>query len=140
MNEVLINKAEQLLTKCSVCSVASVSECGYPRICLLAPLKTKGIKEFWFSTGASGTKVRHFKSNSKAGVTFFDGGDSVTLTGNMEIVDDKKTKDDLWNEWRDFLSRHFPNGGNNDPEYCVIHFVTDQATIYIDGEFETLEL
>lgn len=88
----MIKKAEQLLTKCSVCSVASVSECGYPRICLLAPLKTKGIKEFWFSTGASGTKVRHFKSNSKAGVTFFDGGDSVTLTGNMEIVDDKKQR------------------------------------------------
>lgn len=60
MNVNLIKKAENLLMQCKVCSVASVSENGYPRICILMPLKTIGIKEFWFSTGANGTKVRHF--------------------------------------------------------------------------------
>lgn len=81
MNNSLVKKAENLLSKCNVCTVASVSENGYPRICVLMPLRTIGIKEFWFSTGASGTKVRHFKNNRKSGVTFYDGGDSVTLTG-----------------------------------------------------------
>ncbi|MBO4990318.1 MAG: DUF3795 domain-containing protein [Clostridia bacterium] len=133
----LIQKAERLLTQCKVCTVASVSEKGYPRICVLMPLKTNGIKEFWFSTGASGTKVRHFKSNHKSGVTFYAGGDSVTLTGNMEIVTEKAVKDDLWNVWSDFLGKHFPNGGKDDPDFCVIHFVANEATIYIDGAFET---
>ncbi|MGN0789280.1 MAG: pyridoxamine 5'-phosphate oxidase family protein [Christensenellales bacterium] len=133
----LITKAEKLLRKCNVCSVASVSEEGYPRICILMPLKSNGIKEFWFSTGASGTKVRHFRSNGKAGVTFYHGGDSVTLTGDMEIVADKTIKDSIW---QDFLSKHFPNGGKDDPEYCVLHFVTKQATVYIDEDFETIEI
>ena len=40
MNNNLIKKAENLLTQCKVCTVASVSEKGYPRICVLMPLKT----------------------------------------------------------------------------------------------------
>lgn len=136
----LIKKAEQLLTQCKVCTVASVSEKGYPRICVLMPLRTNGIKEFWFSTGANGTKVRHFKSNGKSGVTFYDGGDSVTLTGDMEIVTDKGVKEELWNTWSDFLGKHFPNGGKDDPDFCIIHFVAIEATIYIDGAFETFEI
>lgn len=140
MKDQLIKKAENLLTHCKVCTVASVSETGYPRICVLMPLKTNGIKEFWFSTGASGTKVRHFGKNNKSGVTFYNGGDSVTLTGTMEIIDDKNIKNILWEQWSDFLYRHFPNGGKDDPNYCVIHFIANEATIYVDGEFQTFDL
>lgn len=86
---------------------------------------------------ASGTKVRHFRSNGKAGVTFYYGGDSVTLTGDMTIVSDKTIKDSLW---QDFLEKHFPNGGKDDEEYCVLHFVAKQATIYVEEEFETIEI
>jgi len=140
MNINFIKKAENLLTKCKVCTVASVSEKGYPRICVLMPLKTIGIKEFWFSTGTSSTKVRHFKKNYKAGVTFYNGGDNVTLTGNMEIVTDKTVTNNIWNAWADVLGKHFPNGGNDDPEYCILHFVAKEATIYIDTELETFEV
>lgn len=135
----LIVMAEELLKKCNVCSVASVSEEGYPRICMLAQLKADGIKSLWFSTGASGTKVRHFKSNQKAGVTFYEGGDSVTLTGTMEIVADKKEKNELWEKFSDFLSNHF-SGGADDPEYAVIKFDAKEATIYVSGEFDTVQL
>lgn len=137
MDNNLIRKAERVLQNCKVCAVASVSEAGYPRICVLMPLKTVGIKEFWFSTGGGGTKARHFKSNHKAGVTFFDGGDSITLTGDMEIVTDKSVKDGLW---RDSLGKHFLNGGKDDPEYCILHFVAKEGTIYIDGDFKTLNV
>lgn len=130
-----IEKASDLLSKCKICTVASVSEQGYPRICCLMPLKTIGIKEFWFSTGASSTKVKHFSLNAKAGVTYFYGGDSVTLIGQMDIVSDKAVKDSLWQA---SLSKHFANGGKDDPEYCIIHFVAEQATIYIDNEFSTV--
>lgn len=140
MNKNLIENAEILLSRCKVCTVASVSEKGYPRICVLMPLKSVGIKEFWFSTGANGTKVRHFKHNGKSGVTYYNGGDSVTLTGDMKIVTDKNVKNDLWEKYGDFLSKHFSNGGKDDPNYCVIHFIANEATIYIDGEFETIEI
>jgi general stress protein 26 len=62
MNESLINQAEQLLTQCNVCTVASISKQGYPRICVLMPIEAKGIKEFWFSTGTNGTKVNILKT------------------------------------------------------------------------------
>lgn len=134
----LIKKSEELLAKCYVCSVASVSEEGYPRICILATLKSEGINEIWFSTGANGTKVRHFKSNDKAGVTFYDGGDSVTLTGIMEIIEDKSIKQNLWKQWAEFLKNHF--SGADDPDYAIIKFKAKEATIYVGGEFVTVQL
>ncbi len=140
MNTKLIERSARLLSQCNVCTVASVSEQGYPRICVLMPLRATGIREFWFSTGASGTKVRHFKNNRKAGVTFYNGGDSVTLTGEMEIVTDKDVKDALWEQHAAVLERHFPNGGKGDPEYCILHFVANETTVYIDGEFETFRI
>ena len=127
-----------LIDKQKVSFIASISEDGFPHMkAMLSPRKREGIKEFWFSTGTSGTKVRHFKSNEKAGVTFYNGGDSVTLTGEMKIVTDKAVKDELFYKWSDFLGRHFPNGGKDDPEYCILHFVANETTIYIDGAFET---
>lgn len=134
----LIKKAEELLAKCYVCSVASVSEEGYPRICILSKLKSIGINGIWFSTGTSGTKVRHFKSNNKAGVTFYDGRDSVTLTGTMEIIEDVSIKQDLWKEWSEFLCNHFL--GADDPEYAVVKFQAKEATIFVGGVFETVQL
>ena len=50
---------------------------------------------------------------------------------------DKTIKDSLW---QDFLEKHFPNGGKDDEEYCVLHFVAKQATIYVEEEFETIEI
>lgn len=134
----LINQAEELLSKCYVCSVASVSEEGYPRICILAKLKSLGINEIWFSTGASGTKVRHFKSNNKAGVTFYDGGDSVTLIGSMEIIEDTLVKQNLWKDWEKFLCNHFESV--DDPEYTILKFQAKEATIFVGGAFETVQL
>lgn len=120
------------------CSVASVSEGGYPRVCFLSVLKNNGIKELWFSTGASGTKIRHFKANDKASVAYFVGGDSVTLVGNMQIVSDKQVKEDFWNEYADFLSAHF--NGVNDPEYVLLKFTSHEMTAYVQNAFETFEV
>lgn len=140
MHEHLLQLSEELLKQCSVCTVASVSELGYPRICVLMPLKHNGIREFWFSTGANGTKVRHFRQNEKTGVTFYHGGDSVTLTGTMQIETDRAVKDALWEQWRDFLAKHFPNGGKDDPDFCVLHFTARETTVYIGEYFETFEI
>lgn len=130
----LIKKADQMANDCKVCSVASVNEKGYPRICYLSPLRNQGIKEFWFSTGISSTKVQHFKINPKASVSIQRDGDSITLIGKMEIVSDPAIKDELWQKW---LEKHFPNGGKDDPDYCVVHFFSDEGTIYINDQFET---
>lgn len=133
----LMQESENLLNKCSACSVSEVTEDGYPRICILVPIKKEGIKTLYFSTGTSSKKIQHYKKNDKAGVTFYFDGDSVTLIGKMTIIEDEITKDDLWQDW---LENHFPNGGKRDPEYAVIKFVAEVATIYIGEQFETIKV
>lgn len=133
----LIKEASLFLEKRNELAVSSVTESGYPRICILIKLKAEGCKTIYFATGTSSKKVAHYKSNPKAGVTYYDNHDSVTLIGNMTIVTDKKLKDALWDDW---MAKHFPNGGKEDPEYCVIKFTTQEATIYIKEQFETVRL
>ncbi|MPN45204.1 hypothetical protein SDC9_192771 [bioreactor metagenome] len=135
--EFITKSVELLQEKANVCSVASVTEEGYPRICVLKPIGSQGIKMIYFSTGSSSKKIGQYKENGKAGVTFFHGGDSVTLLGEMTIVKDKETKDCTYQNWMD---KHFADGGKNDLEYAVLKFVANEATIYIDGAFETYSI
>lgn len=135
MDKALKTDADRLAEQVSVCSVASVTEDGYPRVCCLTPLKNHGIHEFLFSTGTSSAKTRQFIRNHKASVLIHDDQDSVTLLGNMDIVTDGAVRDSLW---RDSLSKHFPNGGKEDPEYCILHFQSSEATVCIGDHFLTV--
>ena len=133
----IIKEAELLLEKCRMLSVSSITEKGYPRVCILAKVKAEGCKTFYFSTAASSKKITHYKKNPKAGVTFYDGNDTVTLLGKMIVIEDKKTKDSLWDDW---MAPHFPNGGKNDPEYAIIRFDAEEATAWLKGKFEIIKL
>ena len=59
------------------------------------------------------------------------GGDSIVLTGKVEIVSDMETKTALWSDW---MFAHFP-GGVTDPNYCILMFTSENATYWIDNEF-----
>lgn len=56
----------------------------------------------------------------------------------MEVVADKKVKRELWEEWSDFLCNHLSS--MDDPEFAVIKFVAKEATIYVGGSFDTVEV
>lgn len=127
-------KAAKLVNECAEVTLASVSEEGYPRPCVLARIQSDGMNSFYVSTGMNGTKVRHFKGNRKAGASFWRGADSVTLTGDIAIVEDMDAKRALWQDW--FIN-HFP-GGAEDPNYALLRFDAREATIWIDGEFVTI--
>ena len=131
----ILNKAADLLNECAEITLASVNENGYPRICVLAKIKSDGIKKVWCATGLSGTKTAHFNKNPKASVCFWKGGNSVTLVGNVAVKTDKQIREELWLDW--FIN-HFP-GGIDDPNYCVLEFSAEEATFWIDGEFVTIK-
>ena len=130
----IVKKASDLLEKCGDITLASISENGYPRICVLSKIKSKGIKKFWVATGLSSTKVRHFRQNPKASASFYSSENSVTLVGRVAVIQDHAVRTEMWLEW--FIN-HFP-GGIDDPEYCVLEFETEEATLWIDNEFITL--
>ena len=133
MEKTTIDKAAELLAKCEVVTLASINEAGYPRICVMAKIKTAGIRTIWMATGTHSAKTAHFRQNPKASVCYYLGGDSVTLLGEVEIVQDAAIKQALCQDW--FIA-HFPQGVD-DPEYCILRFDARQATCWIEQCFET---
>ena len=78
-----------------------INEKGYPRICVLSIAKTEEFSDVYFITSKRSPingKATHFESNPKASVCYFLGGDSVTLIGNIEFVEDRETQESIWSE------------------------------------------
>ena len=99
-------KAISILTECDTAMLASVTEDGY-RPVPMGKIKADGISQIWFSTGTFSDKTIQFQLNPKAGVCFMKGGDSIVLTGKVEIVSDMEIKKALWSDW---MFAHFPGG------------------------------
>lgn len=127
-------KAAALLDKCGEIVLSSVNENGSPRPCVLAKIKSEGIRKFWVATGLKGTKTIHFLQNPKAGACCFGDGNSVTLVGRVTVRTDAAIRAEMWIDW--FIN-HFP-GGVDDPNYCILEFETEEATLWIDREFVTI--
>lgn len=125
-------KAEQLLQKCETVVIASINAEGYPRPVPIAKIATEGLSTIWMSTGSSSLKTTDFHVNPKAGLCFYTGGDSVALTGEVEVVTDAESKQKFWQNW---FIKFFPQG-IKDPEYTLLKFRSKQATIYIDDDFQ----
>lgn len=97
----------------------------------MSRIKSEGISTVWLSTGSDSRKTHDFAANAKAGLCFYEQGNSVALTGVVEIVRDKAIKKELWQDW---FIEHFPQGPE-DPAYVLLKFQAQQATYWIDGKF-----
>lgn len=129
-------KAKNLLQQCTEVVLSSISPEGYPRACVISKIHTQGLGKIWFSTGTQSTKTVQFQKNPKASVCFWKDGDSVTLLGTISVLTDRHTRERMWQDW--FLD-HFP-GGIDDPDYCILAFSPQEATMWIDGEFKTIQV
>lgn len=97
--ESLKEKAKALLQQCEVVTLTSINKEGYPRPVPLSKIKTEGLTTIWFATGNSSAKTKDFRSNPKAGICFYKEGNSVVMTGEVEVVSDTGTKKELWQDW-----------------------------------------
>lgn len=131
----IVTKAAEMLAHSEEIMLASVNENGYPRICVLSKTKSEGIKKMWVSTGLCSTKVKHFTENPKASVCFYNQGNSVTLVGKVTVRVDQAIRTEMWQDW--FIN-HYP-GGKEDPNYCILEFEAEEATLWVDREFVTLK-
>ena len=130
----IIRKASDLINCCGEVTLASVNENGYPRICVLSKIKSEGIKKIFVATGMTGTKTKHFQANPKASVCVWKNGDSITLIGTVIVTQERAILEEMWLDW---LIEHF-SGGVEDPNYCILVFTAEEATLWIDGEFVTV--
>lgn len=101
---------------------------GYPAIKAVFNLEHEGLNRFWLCTNTSSQKVRQFRLNPKACLYFVDteGFYGLTLTGNMEVLEDSVSKERLWREGYEI---YYPKGVT-DPDYCVLRFTADKARYY----------
>jgi len=130
------DKAAKLLDKCSVVTLTSINENGYPRTCAITKVKNNGFAEIYFITSKRSQlngKATHFENNTKASVCYFLDGDSVTLIGNVEIVSDMDEK----RKFDDYCDRKFFKKGIEDPKCYLLRFIANEATFWIEGKFRT---
>lgn len=129
-------KASKLLDSVSVATLTSINENGYPRTCLMTKYRNDDLSDIYFITSKRSKlngKATHFEHNTKASVCYFADGDSVTLIGNVEFVDDRTVQESIWND----ADRRFFSKGIDDPKFRLLRFHTIEATFWIEGRFRT---
>ena len=123
--------AEQLLHRSEGVAITSVNEEGYPRPVPMSKIKSEGYSVVWMATGNDSLKTKDFRLNPKAGLCYSENGNSVALTGEVEVITDAEIKKEIWQEW---FIEHFPKG-TADQNYVLLKFKGQKATIWIDGVF-----
>lgn len=136
MNEHLISKATLIIRDASIATIAVIDDDGYPRASTISNIKTDGVKTVWFATGLKSGKVKCLMRNNKASVCYHESGNNITLIGTIEISTDLELKKQLWLDW--FIN-HFPEGVT-DPNYCILKFTAKQALLWIDSQYEEVEI
>jgi general stress protein 26 len=139
----MMRNAEQtignLIDKQGVSFIGSVDSDGFPNMkAMLPPRKREGIKEFWFSTNTSSERVAQYRSNPCACIYFYDKRffRGVMLKGTMEILDDAKSKEMIW---QDGDTMYYPKGVT-DPDYCVLKFTAMEGRYYSNFKSETFTI
>lgn len=130
------DKANNLLEKCRVVTLASINEKGYPRICTITNVRNNGFSEMYFITSKRSHingKATHFENNPKASVCYSLGSDTVSLIGEVEIVTDIREK----MKFDDVCDRRYFKNGIADPKCYLLRFRPNEATFWIEGKFRT---
>lgn len=119
--------------------ISSVDEEGYPATrALIQPVLVEG-NDIYFATYTSSRKVRHYRSNPKACVYFFEKERDfagVEIKGTMEICNDQPIKARFW---KPFFTRFYKKGVT-DPDYCILKFTGFEAQWFSRQKTETVKL
>ena len=128
-----------LIEKQSVSFISSIDEDGFPNTkAMLAPVKREGIKAFYWHTNSPSVRVRQYRNNPKACVYFYDKRffRGVMLKGTMEVLDDKKTKNELW---KDEFSVYY-TGGKDGGDFIILKFTATHGRYYSNFKSEDFEI
>lgn len=130
----------EFIKKQKVSFIASVDEDGFPNMkAMFAPRK---IEEncFYFTTNTSAMRSQQFMKNPKASIYFFNKGrfkyEGIMLTGTMEVLQDDKTKQEIWRAG----DTMFYKQGVTDPNYCVLKFTATKGRYYCDLKTESFDI
>lgn len=128
-NMEIVEKAKKIITESGAMYIAYIREDGYPRVSTITMMKANGIKTIFTSSVIDGLKTQRLQANPKVSLCFRNGYDNITLTGTVEVSQDNKLREELWEDW---CLQHFPDGATGE-RFCIYVFTTEEATLWIDG-------
>ena len=128
-----------LIDKQSVSFISSVDEEGFPNTkAMLAPCQREGIKTFFWHTNSPSMRIRQYKANPKACIYFYDKRffRGVMLKGTMNVLDDEKTKKELW---KDEYSIYY-KGGRDGGDFIILKFTAETGRYYSNFNSEDFKI
>jgi general stress protein 26 len=128
-----------LIDKQGISFISSVDENGFPNTkAMLPPVKRDGIKTFYWHTNSPSMRIKHYRSNPKACIYFYDKRfyRGVMLKGTMEVLDNKKIKKELW---KDDFSVYY-KGGVNGGDYIILKFIAETGRYYSNFNSEDFKI
>ncbi len=134
MNEQVIARAEAILNRKEIqeggcCVLALIDAEGYPTAATISPARIDGIRRVYFCTGKGSNWVKRIQGCGRASVCFNSQAEqyNITMVGEVEVLDDPASKAEMW---YDGMGAYFK--GPQDPEYCVLRFVTRRYSLMLD--------
>ena len=105
-----LKQVEKFIDKQKVSFICSIDDEKYPNVrAMLKPRKRIGLKEFYFSTNTSSTKVSQYQNDPNASIYFYHKGliryTGVMLKGKMEVLTDQETKNIIWQKGDTLFTR-----------------------------------
>ena len=113
-------KTAKLLAGAKTVYLATNGSHGHPNLRAMAPVKVEGVKTIWFVTIAGSCKVSELQ-NDKHAVVYVEiprMGGECRFWGYVEVLDDKESRKEVWN---DKVKEYFPEGVNS-PNMKVLRF------------------
>jgi general stress protein 26 len=83
-------------------------------------------------------RIKQYKNNPKACIYFYDKRffRGVMLKGKMEVLDDKKSKNEIWN---DEFSKYY-TGGWDGGDFIIIKFTAESGRYYSNFSSEDFKI
>lgn len=97
-----------MVDKLKTAFIGSIDSEGFPNMkAMLQPRKREGIKTIYLTTNTSSMRVAQYRENNHACIYFCDTRffRGVMLRGTMEVLTDPASKEMIWQEGDDVLSR-----------------------------------
>lgn len=131
MNNEIIARAGEIIAQNTGCNghcvLALLDAEGYPTASTISPAKTQGIEWLTFCTGLTANSAQRSQACNRACVCFSTGEYNISLVGEVEVITDAAVKREMW---YDGMEQHF--SGPEDPNYCVLRFVTQRYNLLVD--------
>ena len=97
------------------------------RLSVITPSKADGINWITFGAELDANKAKRIRNCNRASVCFSAEEYCINLVGEIEIINSEDIKREMW---YDGLRAHFTD--SDDPNYCVLRFVTKRYKFFID--------